>query len=100
METQFSELFHIYWFECVGNSIMSLTVLSESKTEFGRESYDQNGGNGKLDLSDRRVSFMGENDSLQCHCGIVAWQCRKACENDLRLCQFGNVAGIVAHNVR
>jgi hypothetical protein len=79
---------------------MSPTVLSESKTEFGRESYDQNGENGKFGHSDRRVNFLGENDSRQCHCGIVAWQCRGlvrvACENDMRLCHFGIVAGIVA----
>ena len=65
---------------------MSLTVLSESKTEFGRESYDQNGENGKFGHSDRRVRFLGENDSRQCHCGIVAWQCglvRVTCENGI-----------------
>ena len=79
---------------------MSPTVLSESKTELGRESYDQTGENGKFGRSDRRVRFMGENDSRQCHCGIVAWQCRMLCrmlcDNDMRLFQNCIVAGIVA----
>ena len=79
---------------------MSPTVLSESKTELGRESYDQTGENGKFGRSDRRVRFLDENDSRQCHGGIVAGQCRDhanmACEIDMRHCHFGNVAGIVA----
>ena len=75
---------------------MSPTVLSETKTELERESYDQNGEIGKFGHSDRRVRFLGDNASRQCHCGIVAGHCRGACENDMRHCHFGNVAGIVA----
>ena len=76
----FWNLFCIYWFECVGNSITSPTVLSETKTEFGRESYDQNGETGKL-------AFQTEG---------CCFRARMTRDNAIVALSQGNVAGIVA----
>ena len=71
---------------------MSPTVLSKTKTEFGRESYDQNGENGKFGHSDRRVRFLGENDSRQWHCGIMALSHGKAAYLARMTCDYAILA--------
>ena len=79
---------------------MSPTVLSESKTELERESYDQNGENGKFGHSDRRVSFLGDIARDDATWAMSHGKVARPCDYD---CENANLAlshGILARNSR
>ena len=96
---------------------MSPTVLSETKTEFGRESYDQNGENGKLAIRtegwclcaimtrDNAIWALSQGNVAatqrgmrEWHATLPFWQCRGHSRPQSQIRVFNLISFLISHS--